>query len=82
MRKALREEPFSGDVVDLQADPIGVLKKYGIVPRRPQPLFGRVDYAGTDADEEVVHGVDVRPFARAEADVVEPDAELNEALVR
>jgi len=81
MRKALREEPFSGDVVDLQADPIGVLKKYRIVARRPRAVFRRMDDMGTDAHEEVVHGVHIGALAGAEAHVVEPDAELLEALV-
>jgi len=76
MRKPLREEPFSGDVVDLQADPIGVLKKYRIVARRPRAVFRRMDDMGTDAHEEVVHGVHIGALAGAEAHVVEPDAEL------
>ena|SRR3989442_1354433 len=40
-----------------------------------------MDDMGTDAHEEVVHGVHIGALAGAEAHVVEPDAELLEALV-
>ena len=34
-------------MVDLQADPVGVFKKYRIVSRRPRSVLGRVDDSGT-----------------------------------
>src|SRR5438874_11559505 len=80
MRMALREEPFTRHVVHFQADAIGVFKKYGIVPRRPRAVLGRVDYAGTDADEEIMHRVHVHPLPYPKADVVQPNPELDEAL--
>jgi hypothetical protein len=40
-----------------------------------------MDDLRTDPEQELVHGVHVGPLAGAEADVVEADAELREALV-
>ena len=40
-----------------------------------------MDDVRADPDQELVHGVHVGALAGAEADVVEPDAELRGALV-
>src|SRR5256885_15481550 len=44
-------------------------------------LFRSMDDLRADPDQELVHGVHVGPLAGAEADVMEADAELREALV-
>src|SRR5262245_42822929 len=76
----LFEQPAARDEVHLETDPVRVLEEHRVVAGRPRAGLGRLHDVCADLAGEGVRGVDVLAGARAEADVVEPDAALVEAL--
>src|SRR5262245_21953205 len=76
----LFEQPAARDEVHLEADPVGVLEEDRVVAGRPRARLGGLHDVRPDLAGEGVRRVDVLAGARAEADVVEPDASLVEAL--
>src|SRR5881398_848114 len=71
--------PLAGDMIDLDADTIGVLEQHGVVARRePRAIFGGMHDACTELDDEAVDRVDVFPAPRPEAKVMKPAALLVE----
>src|SRR5690242_18309623 len=75
------QQPLARNVVDLEADAIGILEQDRVVTGRPGTVLGRVDDCGAELDEEFVAGVDVGALAGAEAEVVQADPLLHETLV-
>ena len=71
-----------GHVVHLQPDAVRILEEDGVVSRRPGSVLGRVDDRGAEIAHQRVHGIDVGALARPEAQVVQPDATLDEPLGR
>src|SRR5436309_14858701 len=71
---------FAGDVVHLDADPVGVLEENRVVPRGElRTVLGRMDDSRLELlDEEMMDRVDVRTTPRAETEMVEARAVLIE----
>src|SRR5665213_1105242 len=53
-RTAWGQQALSGHVVDLQANPIGILEQHRIIAGRPFVILGRVDDRRADRDGEGV----------------------------
>src|SRR2546425_10954085 len=75
---------LAGDVVHLDADPVGILEENRVVPRGELPVLRRMDDARVELlEEEVMDRVDVLATARAKAEMVQAGAVLIEpAAVR
>src|SRR5437870_13627108 len=71
---------FAGDVVHLDADPVGVLEENRVVPRGElRTVLGRMDDSRLELlDEEMMDRVDVRTTPRAETEMVKARAVLVE----
>src|SRR5690606_13160382 len=77
----LGEETGAGDMVEFDADTIGVLKEDRIIARRPGFLLRRVDDGDIVAvPEKGVEPVDRSTVAEAETGVVQPRCALVEAF--
>ena len=57
-----------------------VLEQQRVVARGPGPLLGRVDHGGAEPRDQLVAAIHVLARARAEADVVQADPALVEAV--
>src|SRR5437867_12453730 len=71
---------FAGDVVHLDADPVGVLEENRVVPRGElRTVLGRMDDSRLELlDEEMMDRVDVRTTPCAETEMVKARAVLIE----
>src|SRR5207249_3436235 len=71
---------FAGDVVHLDADPVGVLEENRVVPRGElRTVLGRMDDSRLELlDEEMMDRVDVRTTPCAETEMVKARAVLVE----
>jgi hypothetical protein len=69
-RAPLREDTLTGNVVELQADALGVTKRHRVVARSPWSLLRSSHDLGTELLKERIQLVDVLARAGAEAEVV------------
>src|SRR5262249_34754595 len=79
-RSRAREQTLSGHVVHLQPDAVRILEEHRVISRRPRAVLGRMHDGRPELADELVGRIDVRALARPEAEMVQPDTTLHEAL--
>src|SRR5262249_42773558 len=79
---AFGEHAFAGHVIELEANPRRIFKQDRIIARRPGALLWRTDDGDVLRLEKGMDLVEILAAATAEADMMQPDAALVEALAR
>src|SRR5713101_8671914 len=74
------QQSLARDVVDLDADAIGILEQHRVVARRPHSRCGRMHDLRAECLNEAVSLVDIAMLARPQAYMMKPDAILHEAF--
>src|SRR5262249_10721912 len=78
MDLSLGQEPLARDMVDLEANAVGVLEQHRIIAGRPLVFARRADDFRPDRGEESVQFVDIGTLAGTKAEMMQPDAILVE----
>ena len=64
------EEPFTRHVIGFDTNPIGILKKHGIVARCKTVFLGRMDNVRTRVDGKYMDLIDIPSAARTKTEMM------------